>query len=158
MRLTNRLRLLTPRPVSIHAPTGGATATYPIGETLVLFQSTHPLGVRHRNHTNSEAPMRFNPRTHWGCDGTFGVYEEGIAGFNPRTHWGCDAQNTKRVGSQHVSIHAPTGGATDHTLMGLSNLGSFNPRTHWGCDITMGISSMSIHVSIHAPTGGATLR
>ena len=57
----------------------------------------------------------------------------------------------------HVSIHAPTKGATERWHSCVSANSSFNPRTHEGCDDT-GQCMRCKHcaVSIHAPTKGAT--
>ena len=99
--------------VSIHAPTWGATqalqdafpnivfqSTHPRGvrpieyttiDGLHLFQSTHPRGVRHTPTTTNINRNCFNPRTHVGCDiSLYRVRETGLC-FNPRTHVGCDA-------------------------------------------------------------------
>ena len=76
--------------VSIHAPTRGATkdvsevmnllmfqSTHPRGVRLIstahvtitaVFQSTHPRGVRQAEHTTNGRQYGFNPRTHEGCD------------------------------------------------------------------------------------------
>ena len=54
--------------VSIHAPTWGATPTPPYKTLKIMFQSTHPHGVRPNS---SDIPLLFlcfNPRTHMGCD------------------------------------------------------------------------------------------
>ena len=56
----------------------------------IVFQSTHPRGVRHNVIKLWVILPSFNPRTHEGCDLLilqillFGL------GFNPRTHEGCD--------------------------------------------------------------------
>ena len=101
--------------------------------------------------------MRFNPRTHMGCDTQNGDDGVPTACFNPRTHMGCDIltaadgdyllkfQSTHPHGvrlvsivtmraTPLVSIHAPTWGATFQDLLPLA---------------------LSV-VSIHAPTWGAT--
>ena len=56
-----------------------------------------------------------------------------------------------------VSIHAPTRGATkNETYLGV-NLTGFNPRTHTGCDLCTDAQFVIFFiVSIHAPTRGAT--
>ena len=77
--------------VSIHAPTRGATNQLRSTDTSIMFQSTHPRGVRHvlietisyLGIVSIHAPTRgatpisdtmaiisasFNPRTHEGCD------------------------------------------------------------------------------------------
>ena len=80
------------RRVSIHAPTRGATVTitdYPT--TNGELQSPHPPGVRHPVCSYKSITLGFNPRTHTGCDIVIAIlicYEH------------------------HVSIHAPTRGAT----------------------------------------------
>ena len=76
--------------VSIHAPTWGATMTTNTGMARLVFQSTHPRGVRPRQ-TSSVCGR--------GC-------------FNPRTHVGCDGKSRHKSYGKQVSIHAPTWGAT----------------------------------------------
>ena len=56
--------------ISIHAPQWGATVEAPPASMALLFQSTHPSGVRlvdgyHYTRSNTD----FNPRTPVGCDG-----------------------------------------------------------------------------------------
>ena len=57
----------------------------------VLFQSTHPSGVRR---PSSRVTLR-------------------TSNFNPRTPVGCDANRTRRRKNQIISIHAPQWGATE---------------------------------------------
>ena len=54
----------------------------------------------------------FNPRTHTGCDTTIRRPPRWSVGFNPRTHTGCDESLSFEPINFHVSIHAPTRGAT----------------------------------------------
>ena len=54
--------------VSIHAPTWGATLTPFSAVSSRRFQSTHPHGVRHDDRHGRTGHLRFNPRTHMGCD------------------------------------------------------------------------------------------
>ena len=124
---------------------------------------------------------RFNPRTHGGCDSTARRQAKSTRRFNPRTHGGCDKiflpapriskmfQSThprgvrqfvesldghatrvsihaptggatqtklKLTNMAEVSIHAPTGGATCLTFLPSLSKTGFNPRTHGGCDVT----------------------
>ena len=89
-------------------------------------------------------------------------------------------QNLQVVFQIHVSIHAPTRGATlfrftfsslldkfqsthPHGVRQQVSLpfifwaNSFNPRTHTGCDpLQFHIAFLELDVSIHAPTRGAT--
>ena len=56
-----------------------------------MFQSTHPHGVRPSVICQTERPSSsFNPRTRTGCDTLAFVLKEQTAGFNPRTRTGCD--------------------------------------------------------------------
>ena len=121
------------KPVSIHAPTWGATLAGSIRIGACEFQSTHPHGVR-RLGTNF-VPLRpcFNPRTHMGCD--------------------CISHTTHQV--LQVSIHAPTWGATRIPCQTQrpSSFQSTHPHgvRHW-----QGVGRRGLQVSIHAPTWGAT--
>ena len=54
--------------------------------------------------------------------------------FNPRTHTGCDESLSFEPINFHVSIHAPTRGATFSEPFAEDKDKSFNPRTHTGCD------------------------
>ena len=101
--------------VSIHAPTRGATSYEGWVSEITEFQSTHPHGVRQRLRKAGSLRSGFNPRTHTGCDFL-------VVG--------------KPIRVIHVSIHAPTRGATL-----LINANLYLPDL----------------VSIHAPTRGATL-
>ena len=99
--------------ISIHAPTWGATSSAPLRFPAMLFQSTHPRGVRRRGRQYgeqvfgisihaptwgatwylrqcSQRPQHFNPRTHVGCDPFRVLTRPKPRYFNPRTHVGCD--------------------------------------------------------------------
>ena len=79
------------RCVSIHAPTRGATHPVRLDAVVVCqFQFTHPRGVRLHKVWQDGSYIRFNSRTHEGCDSA--TSEEGE--------------------DKKVSIHAPTRGAT----------------------------------------------
>ena len=54
--------------------------------------------------------------------------------FNPRTHTGCDESLSFEPINFHVSIHAPTRGATRYLQLSYWHPRCFNPRTHAGCD------------------------
>ena len=120
--------------VSIHAPAWGATGPLYFSIVSVLFQSTHPHGVRHNGTSNT-------------TDTT---------GFNPRTRMGCDRLVTIPVSRYSVSIHAPAWGATSVFFVSSAALTRFNPRTRTGCDALHYCATMPRIVSIHAPARGAT--
>ena len=81
-----------------------------------------------------------------------------LSSFNPRTHTGCDKKPGVTRAKYHVSIHAPTRGATMPRIDRFSSSIGFNPRTHTGCDAVRGLGlGDQDSVSIHAPTRGATI-
>ena len=90
-----------------------------------------------------------------GCDFLVSMQLTLLNGFNPRTHMRCDRAAFHRA-SLHVSIHAPTWGATLATPWYTSMSTSFNPSTHMGCDKDDSYCLAVFIVSIHAPTWGAT--
>ena len=101
--------------VSIHAPAWGATKLFSsLKYCRLLFQSTHPRGVR-RGLVKAGSSSR--------------------ASFNPRTRVGCDHAGTLHsLHCFHVSIHAPAWGATPKPGCGKTTVMCFNPRTRVGCD------------------------
>ena len=120
--------------VSIHAPTRGATELSWKQLIALMFQSTHPRGVRHRQPRRGSRRVCFNPRTHEGCDTLSSLTRVASCCFNPRTHEGCDCC----------------------ALNVFLRILSFNPRTHEGCDHGWRAVYQYVVVSIHAPTRGAT--
>ena len=144
----------------------------------MVFQSTHPRGVRLCLAVFSMVVGNFNPRTHVGCDLISNFFLIVIKNFNPRTHVGCDRANGRRIITISIfqSTH-PRGVRPDQNLIssqinlfqsthprGVRLQGNkcslcdlhFNPRTHVGCDITRNENTGRHEISIHAPTWGAT--
>ena len=99
--------------ISIHAPTRGATISFAVGSTLSIFQSTL---LQEERRSRSEA---------WGHVPKF-----------QSTLLQEERHNTDDACTDglHISIHAPTRGAT----------------------MIIWIKSAALHISIHAPTRGAT--
>ena len=124
--------------VSIHAPGRGATTAWIASTSFVLlFQFTHPGGVR-QVHT------------------ALGL--SGLPCFNSRTREGCDGTCRAHCGVPRVSIHAPGRGATKRSTASSRPLGCFNSRTREGCDHrVLYDGGPESQVSIHAPGRGATL-
>ena len=92
VRQTTRRKRCHRLPVSIHAPTWGATATAPPAINA--------------------SPVSIHAPT-WGA--TYGITSLSLlyCCFNPRTHMGCDFDNIVcKLTTIIVSIHAPTWGAT----------------------------------------------
>ena len=104
--------------------------------TGVVFQSTHPSGVRPDTVTRHQNSSDFNPRTPVGCDACRCAAAWSSAYFNPRTPVGCDCHcDLGEVAAFHISIHAPQWGATWRLWQHLTADRDFNPRTPVGCDV-----------------------
>ena len=105
---------LSDMPVSIHAPTRGATRTGHIPTLLrIVFQSTHLHEVRPLSNIDDALTCEFQS-TH--------LHEVRLVNVSYLYH---------RV---TVSIHAPTRGATIGTGRICQALPGFNPRTYTRCD------------------------
>ena len=125
-------------PVSIHAPTRGATGRYlPSGNIQ----------------------LSFNPRTHTRCDSAPPIPRYRKTGFNPRTHTRCDFSLMIFSASICVSIHAPTRGATGTLSVSPYATGSFQSTHPHEVRLRASVFIVRLRiVSIHAPTRGATFR
>ena len=120
-------------------------STHPHGVRLRLnnrtkirnkFQSTHPHGVRPVRQKGRHTSVCFNPRTRMGCDTqSFQRLIQGQFCFNPRTRMGCDKRERASIIERF----------------------SFNPRTRMGCDQGKRHTTARAFVSIHAPAWGATI-
>ena len=143
--------------VSIHAPTRGATSPKMRCMPAVLFQFTHPRGVRLSTINFSVRGLSsFNSRTHAGCDLANVLIVALQLGFNSRTHAGCDPKRKQRAKRPH-SFNSRTHAGCDFAQpITCSRCCSFNSRTHAGCDEELDAYDEMIDVSIHAPTRGAT--
>ena len=144
--------------ISIHAPTWGATGQEAALKQQVVFQSTHPRGVRPNTTAlyGSKVPFQStHPR---------GVRRRGkISSLcNPKfqsTHpRGVRLQNaTPSVNPTGISIHAPTWGATlpKRRLRSMTAISIHAPT--WGATLLHKYLTIFGDISIHAPTWGATL-
>ena len=164
--------------VSIHAPTGGATRTpefwgrmrlfqftrprgarlprAQLGGHLVEFQFTRPRGARPMATVVACAADGFNSRAHGGRDGSVTSPSSTSARFQfTRPRGARHNPDGSLTNPKHVSIHAPTGGATGLSV-GIVLLRRFNSRAHGGRDLGEPPPENEDVVSIHAPTGGAT--
>ena len=130
----DRIGLRGRKRVSIHAPTGGATRAPRIVACAHAFQFTRPRGAR-----------QSRPRTrHWR------------AGFNSRAHGGRDAVRTGR-GDGALRFNSRAHGGRDRSPRRRRRVPDrFNSRAHGGRDKRTAGTSVPRGVSIHAPTGGAT--
>ena len=142
----------------------------------VLFQSTHPRGVRLSRITETgEQPASFNPRTRVGCDAAGDAYREVIHGFNPRTRVGCDIPPAAKsiYGVPFQSTHPrgvrlpgssnpgaarrfqsthPRGVRPVCCLAGERGWPCFNPRTRVGCDLLVLQGLQSVFQSFNPRT------
>ena len=80
-----------------------------------------------------------------------------IDDFNPRSHEGSDDKRFYKKEFQHISIHAPTRGATQAAVPWICVSSVFQstlPRGERHCSIDS--REQGRRISIHAPTRGAT--
>ena len=149
----------------------------------MVFQSTHPRGVRHFTSSISICAFQnFNPRTRVGCDRRIPRAGALCSDFNPRTRVGCDfhlragARRSKGFQSTHprgvrpreaIAVHSLFQNFNPRTRVGCdigyvifhSKKTHFNPRTRVGCDPRRSHPIPgAVEISIHAPAWGATFR
>ena len=164
--------------ISIHAPTGGATALLYYHILAPIFQSTLPRGERQLVETLVRLHIYFNPRSHGGSDNapiyngasriisihapTGGATKSdlysvsGQRNFNPRSHGGSDASAASSV-NPFPSFQSTLPRGERPTPIAISKmLTNFNPRSHGGSDSAACNIQFIFQISIHAPTGGAT--
>ena len=124
------------KPISIHAPTRGATINS--GEWRLYGKiSIHAptRGATSIAGRRNQIRINFNPRSHKGSDPMRILAWIRYRYFNPRSHKGSDGNPEARCAwCIGISIHAPTRGATVEP----------EKKSGW------------IQISIHAPTRGAT--
>ena len=145
-------------PISIHAPTRGATLPWFSGIRPVVISIHAPTrGATGSPCKSSRHPGHFNPRAHAGRDVANPQYRSHRPYFNPRAHAGRDLnENERPCNFLLISIHAPTRGATGRSGSAPRFSLHFNPRAHAGRDSLVIFSSNLPLISIHAPTRGAT--
>ena len=103
--------------------------------SFAIFQSTHPRGVRHLYSQLVQSGQRFQSTHPRGVRPVGLHFNPKVKYFNPRTHVGCDVKLEKHVvAGCHISIHAPT----------------------WGATVALASFAAKATISIHAPTWGAT--
>ena len=122
--------------ISIHTPTQGAT----VGPVVYFrnntgFQSTLP-----RKERRIKCPKM----------SATGIFQSTLP-RKERLYSPHDQETSK-----HISIHAPTQGATRIPHRGHIFYPYFNPRSHARSDGIQHWASMCRKISIHAPTQGAT--
>jgi len=120
--------------VSIHAPTRGATTGKAEPWAALQFQSTRPRGARQIKETQFQEPTGFNPRAHAGRDVCVCHLYWGTVCFNPRAHAGRDQRipgYNVRTACFNPRAHA---GRDMPRLRNWLRFPSFNPRAHAGRD------------------------
>ena len=143
-------------PISIHAPTNGATNRLLFGMVDQAFQSTLRRTERHiichffSSYYAFQSTLRRTERL------LEGNYEKIYFYFNPRSDERSDVEAEISAQQLIISIHAPTNGAT-HILRNIQNIFviSIHAPTN-GATIYDFESGILPTISIHAPTNGAT--
>jgi len=123
-------------PVSIHAPTRGATGGFFAVYGAFAFQFTRPRGARRGAKARNGANACFNSRAHEGRDSPPDMQRRQCFQF----------QFTRPRGARQIINHATA----------IKN--GFNSRAHEGRDAFHGAATPFASVSIHAPTRGATAK
>ena len=122
------------------------------------FQSTHPSGVRRRRASGTGWPRHFNPRTPVGCDYVSGVIN-GIQGISIHApQWGATRSRTRRMLRLPFQSTHPSGVRLTATLFGVS--GKKFQSTH-PSGVRLGRvqpAGAAAGISIHAPQWGATFQ
>ena len=118
-------------------PAGCDNAHLSFLQHWLVFQSTHPCGVR-RAHGSSRTHgfWSFNPRTPAGCDRhRHDAHGQLQRCFNPRTPAGCDINHQPRnSGPRRFQSTHPCGVRPAVERLVLHGILRFNPRTPAGCD------------------------
>ena len=146
---------------------------------MLIFQFTLPREERRQVQAQPLTLQNFNPRSHERSDHITQSFVFRFFNFNPRSHERSDHfQRTLWRLLCHISIHAPTRGATSPGTTPLrwhwfqytlpreerhitpeqwEQLKNFNPRSHERSDNYIPDEFKSYIISIHAPTRGATM-
>ena len=123
-------------PISIHAPTRGATNGENRYKRIKQFQSTLPRGERQSHHfLLSSSFSYFNPRSHEGSDSDLVMNIYNRNHFNPRSHEGSDHLPTLMRQSTVTEFQSTLPrGERPAVFKMFSPLSDFNPRSHEGSD------------------------
>ena len=136
----------------------GCDAQWSFGRRLqMLFQSTHPSGVRRAPITKVRQARYFNPRTPVGCDLPTAPPLFDANNFNPRTPVGCDSYRHHHNKRFHPFQSTHPSGVRPYALRLRFVSRDFNPRTPVGCDRCQQRRCVGYGISIHAPQWGATV-
>ena len=165
--------------VSIHAPTGGATAGNSAPKIRPKCQFTRPRGARQKDRSAGIIHKRFQftrPRgarqtplqTLTGCSQFQFTRPRGARhaqqqcsppdrSFNSRAHGGRDRTiPPARFRPDTFQFTRPRGARRGRRTRARCPWRCFNSRAHGGRDGVGSLPELLIFVSIHAPTGGAT--
>ena len=123
-----------------------------------LFQSTLPREERRGIASlGSLFKIYFNPRSHERSDLPYlqTWYLLRFISIHAPTR-GATIHTIHLSQAHMISIHAPTRGATCADAYSTDPISDFNPRSHERSDVVITLLTTSISISIHAPTRGAT--
>ena len=120
-----------------------------------LFQSTHPCGVRKTAVRHQLNSFKFQSTHPCGVRMTYNPPNPPPTCFNPRTRVGCERIKAKKAEPVIVSIHAPVWGANLlPLLLQQTNYVSIHAPV-WGAKKISPTITAWRNVSIHAPVWGA---
>ena len=124
----------------------------------VVFQSTHPSGVRQHVGVRLHGHLRISIHApQWGATRATRNSRQSLLISIHAPQWGATRATRNSRQSLLISIHAPQWGATDGDQLCLLAPWYFNPRTPVGCDDCLVDGCVAdLSISIHAPQWGAT--
>ena len=136
-------------------PCGVRLCTHLLWVVRVMFQSTHPCGVRPALMILMANVAKFQSTHPCGVRPFTPPKKATPFGFQSTHPCGVRLCSCYILSKERVSIHAPVWGATKFLFL-LRLINSFNPRTRVGCDESGLYWYDFVVVSIHAPVWGAT--
>ena len=146
------------RPISIHDPSGVRLLIALDYLTGLIFQSTHPSGVRRQRGQHPIQRRKISIHApQWGATGNRQRHDPDHPHFNPRTPVGCDPPRpAPRCGSPYFNPRTPVG--CDPPLASTPEPVKEFQSTH-PSGVRRGRHRVRPHhdpISIHAPQWGAT--
>ena len=123
---------------------------------MIMFQSTHPHGVRLPIAAIEVFELCFNPRTRTGCDFAFAATISAVSVSIHAPARGATDSFLKLFDADHVSIHAPARGATAGAGKTFTLLIVSIHAPARGATTAATERDNTRNVSIHAPARGAT--
>ena len=133
--------------ISIHAPTRGATTKqdkrWRVSEISIHAPTRGATTSSRLRYIHSS---NFNPRSYKRSDRGNLATCRVLHNFNPRSYKRSDSRGHHRTHATHISIHAPTRGATSIAVPIFESIFNFNPRSYKRSDLEIDKYAMQVAV------------